>query len=100
MMARFILTIILVGVSGLQLQEDASKLVELLGDPDPMFRERASKRLLELGKAAEEPHHKFLEILCDMKAEGRINSNHVRITDDAFPHVAINFRAAWYTWTV
>jgi len=51
-------------------------------------------------KVSEEPHHKFLETLCDMKAEGQINSNHVRITEDDFPHVAINFRAAWKTWTL
>jgi len=36
--------------------------------------------------------------MCDLKAEGRINSNHVRVTEGEENNLAINFRAAWRTW--
>jgi len=48
-------------------------------------------------KKGEEPQYKFLEILCDLKAEGKINSNHVRVTEEE-DNLAINFGAAWRTW--
>jgi len=49
-------------------------------------------------KKEEEPQYKFLEILCDLKAEGKINSNHVRVTEGDEDNLAINFGAAWRTW--
>jgi len=49
-------------------------------------------------KKEEEPQYKFLEILCNLKAEGKINSNHVRVTEGEEYNLAINFPAAWQTW--